>query len=133
MAIVDEPNGGVGTAPAVSTTFLATCRTAIALLSELAAFRTAYTAYDTAGRDDKGLYWNLAYSPTGPGQQSLAYKLRKAIRETVLGNADSTMTPATKEAAYQTLSAFYVPAEQRPQSAPDEEAALATLLLRSQL
>lgn len=116
---------------AVSESFLTTCRTAIAALPELATFRAAYTTFDAASHNSKGLYWNAAYGPVSEGQ-SLAYRVREKIRQ-IVTVTDSSVVGSDREEAYRTLAAQYVPTVNQPLSAPDEEAALQSLLLRSQL
>jgi hypothetical protein len=116
---------------AASESFLTTCRTAIALLSELTAFRAAYATFDAASADDKGQYWQAVYGPLSTGP-SLAYRLRSKIRE-IVTVTDSTVVGADKEEAYRTLVTQYVPNVQQPPTTEQREAELEAMLLRSQL
>ncbi len=112
---------------AVAESFLTSCRTVIAALPELTAFRTAYALFDAAARANKGRYWCLAFDDAQAGM-SPAYRLKKAIRDTVNGHADAPTTQSDRESAYRTLAAQYVPALERPRDNADELAELHRLI-----
>lgn len=117
---------------AVTAAFLASCRSAIVATAEYTAFNTAYALYASASRSSRANYWYLAYGDNQAGL-SPAYRLRKAIRDTVLGLADSTVTPTERESAYRTLAAEYVQDIAPPMDQNTEKAALEKAILEDQL
>lgn len=114
---------------AVTESFLASCRTAIDLHPEVAAFRAAYALYDAASRADKGRYWRLAFDDAQTGL-SPAYRLKKLVREVIASLADATVTPAEREAAYRTLGGEYVPAVPEPTPIEQEQLELQRLIIQ---
>lgn len=106
---------------AVTEAFLSSCRDAIEASPELAAFRTAYAAFDAAPRSSKGRYWRAAYDDAQAGL-SPAYRVKKVVRDTVQALADGTVTAMERESAYRTLAGQYVPNVREPQL-PAEAAA----------
>lgn len=117
---------------AVTAAFLDTCRGLIAATPELTAFRAAYATYNSAARADKARYWNACFSDAQAGM-SPAYRLRKVIRDTVSAQGVASLTALEVQDAYRTLVGEYVQKPERPMTAPEEEAALQSLLLREQL
>jgi len=119
---------------ALTDSFLATCRAAIALLPELATFRTAKTLAETGTRAQRTAAWNAAYSDAQAGL-SPAYRLRKAVRDTVNAQADTagTLGLLDRESAYQTLVAEVVTTVPPPSSAAAEYAAFQRLVTEDQL
>lgn len=113
---------------AVTESFLASCRTSIELHPEFTAFRTAYTAFDTAPRAQKGAYWRLAFDDAQTGL-SPAYRLKKVIRDVIAATADTTVSRTEREEAYRTLSSQYVPAVTEPKERAEEVAELHRLIL----
>lgn len=114
--------------------FLTTCRSAVALLPELATFRAAGTVTDASTRAERRAAWHTRHSPVG-SLPSLANRLRKTIRDVVNAEADKqaatgsgVVATADRESAYQTLIAEFVPIPDRPRSDPDELAALQAAL-----
>lgn len=108
---------------AVTEAFLASCRTAIEASPELAAFRTAYAAFDAAPRSSKGRYWRAAFDDAQAGL-SPAYRVKKLVRETVQALADGTVTAMERETAYRTLAGQYAPSVREPQSTTEVAAEL---------
>lgn len=99
----------------VPTTFLATCRTAIAASAEWTAFTAAGALSGTATRAARKAQWAALYAPGTTGT-SVAGRLRKAIREIVNAKADTSqisnanvITVSERETCYATLVAEYVP------------------------
>lgn len=119
---------------ALTASFLATCRTVIATLPELATFRTAKTLAETGTRAQRTAAWQAAYGDAQSGL-SPAYRLRKAVRDTVNAQADSngTLGPLDRETAYQTLVAEVVTVVPPPSSAAAEYAAFQRLVTEDQM
>lgn len=115
----------------VTESFLATCRTAIELTAQFTAYRTAYALYDAASTAaDKAVYWNDCFSDAQLGQ-SPAMALKKAIRETVLANADATITATERESAYRTLKAYYVGDPAPPLNDAERQKIIEDLLIQA--
>ncbi len=94
-----------------SASFLAACATAIGLLPERTAFAAAQVTLSAAGEDNRQAAWNTLYND-GQASLSLAYRLRRAIRDVVSNVQVSqgvTLSLADVEAANQALSASAVP------------------------
>lgn len=110
--------------------FLATCRTAVEALPELATFRAAKAVADTATRAARVAAWHSAYD----GVTSPAYLLRRAIRDTVNAQADiaGNKTLLDRESAYGTLSAQYAHQPDCPLTDAQEQAELERLILLDQ-
>lgn len=108
---------------AASDAFMVTCRALVAALPELAAFRAALLALETAGDDQQRARWQDAYGDARTGL-SPAYRLRRAVRDVVIGQAEAlgagSLGPADREDAYRRLAAEVVPDVRQPDN-PDEE------------
>lgn len=89
----------------VTDAFLATCRTAIDALAELAAYRAALVPADSTTAAAMAA-WVAVYRTGAP--QTLHYQLLTAIRAAVLANATAAISTGEREQAYRTLSAEYV-------------------------
>lgn len=115
-------------------TFLSTCRASINAQPEVATFRTAFAAFETASHNSKGAQWVAVYSDAQSGM-SPAYQLRKVIRDTTTALAISTggISPTEREEAIRTLCGQYVPDVTRPLTNEQEAAALQELLIQEQL
>lgn len=115
---------------AASDSFMSTCRTLIlAPLPELTAFRTALTALESAGdAAAQAKAWHACYGDAQAGL-SPAYRLRREIRNVVLGQATSASNPADLEDAYRRLAQQFAPDVERPATDAEEQAALTTLIL----
>ena len=126
-----EDLAGEAAAAGVSTTLMDTFRSAVEDEPELAAFRTAYAAFDAASRADKGGYWQAAFDDAQAGM-SPAYRLKRAIRG-VVASLGGSLTPLGREAAYRALAAQYVPEVPPPAPAEQEAVALQQLLIQELL
>jgi hypothetical protein len=115
---------------ALTDAFLGSCRSAVAVLTELTTFRTA----NRLGESEHTISGRAtAYQRTfGTSQSnpSPAYNLALAIRQTVsaLADAAGTLGVYDRERAVRTLTAEYVPATDRPPTAEQEATELAQLL-----
>lgn len=116
----------------ITDAFMAACRAAVANLPELTAFRAALAALAGASRAARPALYQAAYGDNQAGL-SPAYRLRKAIRDTVGATADATVSPGEREAAYATLAAEFAPAYAPPTPADQEQAELERLILEDQL
>lgn len=114
---------------------LASASSAVRGIAELTAFRSALTTLSSATSAGRRAAWNAAYLPTTTGEQSLAYKLRKAIRDQVNADADADggVSPLERESVYRTLVAELVPVYPQPPSDADEHAELQRLLTLAEL
>lgn len=119
----------------VTDSFLAACRTAVAALPELTAFRAALTSLGSATRTARAAAWVAAYDDNASPAKSPAQRLRKAIRETVLAQADAvgTLSALDRESAYRTLAGEFVPAYPTPLTAAQEDAELQRVLTADRL
>lgn len=120
---------------ALTDAFLNTCRTAIASLAELTAFRTAYATFSSSSRASRLGYWHAVYTPGGTDATSPAHTLRVAIRGVINAQADiaGTLSPLDREQAYRTLNAEYVTVVERPPTDAEEQAAFQTLFFQDLL
>lgn len=112
----------------ITVTFLNTCRTAITGLPELTTYRAAVVALGAAAKASRPALWYATYGDNQAGL-SPAYRLRKAIRDTVRANADATVSPLEQEEAYRTLAADYVSVPDPPKNAEQEAAEYAAMLV----
>lgn len=118
----------------VTDSFLTTCRTAITALPELTTFRTALASVGVGTIDARRAAWTACYGENQTGG-SPAYRLAKAIRETVLAQAGiaGTLSPLDRESAYRTMEAEFVPTAPKPPTRTQEEDELRRLLLEQQV
>lgn len=116
----------------ITDSFMASCRAAIDDLPELTTFRAALAALAGATRAARPALYQAAYGDNQAGL-SPAYRLRKAIRDTVGATADATVSPGERETAYATLAAEFAPAYAPPTPADQEQAELERLILEDQL
>jgi hypothetical protein len=117
---------------AVTAAFLAARRTEIALLAELTAFQAAVATLNATSAADYGRYWQAAFGDAQAGL-SPAYRLRKAIRDTVRGAADGTQSALDLEGAYRTLVGEYVSEPPAPTNFNDDAALLQQILTEDAL
>lgn len=119
---------------ALTTAFLNTCRSAIASLAELTAFRESLALTDAATRAERIAAWHATFSPDGDGICP-AHSLRQAIRGVVHAQADLSGALGTldRESAYRTLAAEFVPVYPRPATDDEANAAFEQLLLEDRL
>lgn len=120
----------------IPTTFLDTCRARVLLTAEYAAFVAAGALADTATRADRDAQWGALYA----GGDSLAHRLRRAIRAMVNAEADKysagtaqAITAGERETCYATLAGEYAPAVARPTPAADELSAFLRFAQENQL
>lgn len=120
----------------VTASFLATCRTAVSALPELTAFRAALASVGTGATSGaRRAAWSACYDDSLSPLKSPAYRLRKAILDTVAAEADiaATLSPLDRAAAYRTLRDEFVPAHAAPPSLAAESAELQQALLDDML
>lgn len=113
---------------AISETLLGTCRTLVAALPELTAFNTAFATFNATTGDSQQAAWLSLYGDN-QAEMSLAYRLRRAIRDVVIANMTSDIDGLSRELAYRTLAAEVVREAARPQTAAEETAELLPLAL----
>ena len=117
------------------TSVLATASATTRGIAELTTFRDALADVGTGSRADRIAAWNATYRPRSGGRQSLAYELRKAIRDQVNADADADggVGPLERESVYRTLIAELVPVYPKPLKDADEHAELQRLLTLAEL
>lgn len=99
-----------------SASFLSTCLATVQATPEYAAFAVATAALSAAGEDARQAKWKLAYDDAQPGL-SPAYRLRRAVRDAIANAMVSQtvdLSPADREAAYQTLVLQVAPRYPQP-------------------
>jgi hypothetical protein len=119
----------------VTDSFLSTCRTAVNLLPELTTFRAALATVGAGSSAERRAAWAACFDDNRSTDKSPAYRLRKAIRDTVRAEADAagTLSPLDRESAYRTISAEFVPDVAKPHEQARESEELQRLLIESML
>jgi len=120
----------------IPTTFLDTCRARVTATAEYAAFVAAGALADTATRTDRDAQYGALYA----GGDSLAHRLRRAVRAVVNAEADKAgasagtiITAGERESSYATLVSQYAPAVAKPAPAADELSAFLAAAQEDQL
>lgn len=118
----------------ISDSFLGTCRGLIDDLPELSTFRAALANITSTSRAARSAAWAGAFGDAQAGL-SPAYRLRRAIRDTVNSQADiaGNMSGLDRESAYRTMAAEFVPEVPPPPTLAAERDELERLRLEDSM
>ena len=116
---------------AIAATFMDTCRALVIATPEYTAFRAALSVLDGAGGNGALTAWYICYGNAQLGL-SPAYRLRKAIRETIAAQG-SALSPVEREEAYRSLDADLVPIHERPRTRAERRGDLMDLAVAQML
>lgn len=113
---------------AVSDATLISWRALVRVLPEFTAYQAARLTFGAATGDTRRSMWVSLFSDAQPGM-SLAYRLRRAIRDVVVANATSDHSALDREGAYRSLAAEVVNEEERPLTDAEEQSTLAPAII----